>query len=392
MYNRVVFVAPTLNDIGGIEKTATEIKVSCEQANIEFSLFTLLSTPSSDFSIIKRMSSHFKILLLFIGKTFSFFIYFYTLSFIRSHLKEQLNDSLILSRNAAMTYALILLKQKLNLNCKIVYLPSHYSEDLYAPIIKESLQRKKIIGWLKNKRHVFSESFFEKKILTDEDSQVITFSYNLLNRLKNKYSFASSKTLRVIRPGVSNSILNNTYQKKPDDSKITFLYVGRVEPGKNVTMLLELFSGINQHNYHLNVVGDGSLLNAVQDKYKSNINIKFLGALFDDKLASEYKSASYLIIPTFLESYGHVISESLCSGTPVIGFHFPGCRNAVNELIEDGINGLVIKGRTQKDFDAMLIKSQEKIKYFQTTSKNLQKKSRKQFSWSNFIDELMREI
>jgi glycosyltransferase involved in cell wall biosynthesis len=389
MYNKIVFVAPILNQIGGIEKTAYEIKETCDKANVQFSLFTLLNTSTSSFSLMEKAHWLFKLSLLLVGKTFSFFLGCYILGIKNSRLKESLDCSLIISRNAAMTYALILLKKKLRINCKIIYLPSHYSADLYYPIIEEAKKEKNIMTLIKNQRHVVSESFFEKRILADSKSQVITFSHNLLNRLKRMYRYENKKVLRVIRPGVSDSILKNQCNRSTNKSLITFLYVGRVDTGKNVNRLLELFSHADHNVFQLSIIGDGNLLQDLKNQYKENKNISFFGAMFGVELASAYKSASYLIIPTFFESYGHVISESLCSGTPVIGFSFPSCRNAVSELIQKGVNGLVITGDTQQEFDIMLHESKKHLAHFEAESAKLQLESRKTFSWRDFVDELL---
>lgn len=391
MYNKIVFVAPILNQVGGIEKTASEIKIACHKANIQFSLFTLLNTSTSSFSLMAKAHWLYKLSLLLLGKTFSFFIFCYVLGLKNDRLKENLNYSLIISRNVAMTYALILLKKKLKINCNVIYLPSHFSADLYHPIIEEAKKTRNVMALIKNQRHVLSESFFEKRILADNESQVITFSDNLLNRLKLMYRFDKKKVLRVIRPGVSDSILKNELKSSTNKSIITFLCVGRVDTGKNVNRLLELFSHADNNTFQLNIVGDGNLLQDLKTQYKDNKNISFLGALFDEELASAYKSASYLIIPTFFESYGHVISESLCSGTPVVGFSFPSCRNAISELIQTGYNGLIIKDNTQYEFNDMLSESKNKLEYFESVSAKLQLESQQIFSWHHFMDELLHD-
>ena len=75
----------------------------------------------------------------------------------------------------------------------------------------------------------------------------------------------------------------------------------------------------------------------------------------------------------------------------MVGFSFPGCRNAVSELIKDGENGLIISGDTQKDFNDMLLESKKKLSTFNSTSAELQYESRALFSWHNFMEKLLSE-
>jgi len=391
MYNNVVFVAPLLNQIGGIEKTAAEIRTSCAEADVNFSLLTLLSSTKSNFSLMQRSTKLFNFSLMLLGKTFSFFVACYILGSRSTQLKKSLSRSLVISRNGAMTFALILIKKKFKLDCKIIYLPSHYSYDLYSPIILEAKKRKNIVAIIKNLRHVLSEVFFEKQILSDRKSEIVTFSYNLRDRLKANNKYHENKVFRVIRPGVSDYILKDVKSIQVNEEVISYLYVGRIDTGKNVCRLLELFNDANLDCGTLTLIGDGNLLPLFQKKFVHNKKILFLGAKFGEELALEYKKASYLIIPTFFESYGHVISESLCSGTPVIGFSFPSCRNAVSELIKHGDNGLIISGNTQQNFNDMLLESKTKLSEFNSTSEILQCESRLLFSWHNFMGKLLSE-
>ena len=384
-----MFVAPLLNQIGGIEKTAAEIQAASAEANINFNLLTLLWSSKSTLSLMIKPTKLFNLSLMLLGKTFSFFIACYILGNKNNQLKKILNQSIVISRNAAITFALILIKNKFKIDCKIIYLPSHFSYDLYSPIILNAKKNNNVLAMIKNQRHVLSEAFFERKVLSDSQSEIVTFSYNLLKRLQSNNKYDKNKVFRVIRPGVSDYILKDVKKVKVDEKEIKYLYVGRIDTGKNVSRLLELFNNASFDDATLTLVGDGDLLHGLQKKFENNKKIIFLGAKFGEDLASAYKAASYLIIPTFFESYGHVISESLCSGTPVIGFSFPGCRNAVSELIVNGENGLIILGNTQKDFNDMLLESKKKLSTFKSTSAVLQYESRALFSWHNFMKKLL---
>lgn len=389
MFNKLIFVASNLDGIGGVEKTAVELEAICNKKELIYKKLTLFSSDSGHLSITNK-TFFFTVFNAVFGKNISFFIWTYMFFIKNKSLKSILDGGVVVVRNVSMAYALILLKKKLSINCKLVYLPSHFSDDFYEPIINIAKKDYDLISLIKNKRHLLSEVFFEKKVLEDIDSEVVTFSYNLLNRLKSNYEVNYNKVIRVLRPGVSDFVLKETSEEKSHSETINYLYVGRVEPGKNVDRLLELLNSTKVKNWRLKVVGSGSLLINFQELYLHNSNIEFLGGKTGEELVKEYFAASYLILPTYKESYGHVISESLCCGTPVIGFDFVGCRNAIKELISHGDNGLIIKGDTQQDFDEILLEAKQNADFFNVNNELISRAARIKFSWEEFLANLIK--
>jgi glycosyltransferase involved in cell wall biosynthesis len=122
------------------------------------------------------------------------------------------------------------------------------------------------------------------------------------------------------------------------------LAVGRLFPEKNHAVLLEAFSRVAGEfpDWRLRVVGEGPLrpdLEALAVAGGFGSRIELPGAT--NAIASEYSSADIVVVPSLHESFGLVTAEALAAGRPVIGFaDCPG----TNELIEDGINGLLVPG------------------------------------------------
>ena len=70
-------------------------------------------------------------------------------------------------------------------------------------------------------------------------------------------------------------------------------------------------------------------------------------------MASIYRSIDCTVHPTYYpEGMSNVLLESLACGRPIITTDRPGCR----EIVEDGINGFVVKQRDQKDLIAKIEK------------------------------------
>lgn len=71
-----------------------------------------------------------------------------------------------------------------------------------------------------------------------------------------------------------------------------------------------------------------------------------LGWIQDEKLmALAYASADYFVMPSLEDNLPNTVLESICSGTPVIGFASGG----IPDMIFEGLNGFLCKAPTTKD-------------------------------------------
>jgi alpha-1,6-mannosyltransferase len=108
----------------------------------------------------------------------------------------------------------------------------------------------------------------------------------------------------------------------PTDRQI-LLYVGRLNPDKNVKRLLETFALLHQSDrgrFHLVVVGDGMLRGALlrlQEETESVNWVQFCAG--SAELADIYRAADLFVHPGVKETFGLVTLESQACGTPVVG-------------------------------------------------------------------------
>lgn len=108
----------------------------------------------------------------------------------------------------------------------------------------------------------------------------------------------------------------------PEDRQV-LLYVGRLNPDKNVRRLLEAFTILNQSDpgrFHLAVVGDGMLRGALQRLQESTGAVSWLQYCNGSAdLAGIYRAADLFVHPGVKETFGLVTLESQACGTPVVG-------------------------------------------------------------------------
>ena len=108
----------------------------------------------------------------------------------------------------------------------------------------------------------------------------------------------------------------------PSD-RIVLLYVGRLNPDKNVRRLLEAFSLLHAREpsrYHLSVVGDGMLRGALlrlREETGAVSWTRYCDGAAD--LADHYRAADLFVHPGVKETFGLVTLESQACGTPVVG-------------------------------------------------------------------------
>lgn len=178
------------------------------------------------------------------------------------------------------------------------------------------------------------------------------------------------KDIRVIHLGIE---INNEFYKKEDfglkESDFVIGTVMRLERVKNPLFLVETFSFIEkkEKNAKLIIVGDGSLREEVEKKIEElSLKDKIILLGFRDDVRKIYGIFDIFVLPSLKEGFSIVTLEAMSSSLPVVVFDSLGVR----DIVEDGVNGFIIKELNKEIFS-------EKILYF------LDKEKRKEFGERN---------
>jgi glycosyltransferase involved in cell wall biosynthesis len=161
-------------------------------------------------------------------------------------------------------------------------------------------------------------------------SKIVTISESTKNDLIKEYSVPSDK-ITVVYCAVDHNIFNpkssdqfESVLKKFNLPRDYFLFVGNLEPRKNLGGLLKAYSqSYGQHKTALVLVGGGKWAwnnSGFHDQLKQleNLPVYTPGFIDDDDLAALYTNAKAFVYPSFYEGFGIPPLEAMASGCPVI--------------------------------------------------------------------------
>jgi glycosyltransferase involved in cell wall biosynthesis len=132
-----------------------------------------------------------------------------------------------------------------------------------------------------------------------------------------------------------------------DGAGVRLLFVGRVSKEKDLDILVQSFRKLQQDKVpvQLSIVGHGPYSDALA---KIMPEACYTGYLNGTELARAYASSDIFVFPSTTDTFGNVIIEAQAAGLPVVVSDVGGPR----ELVSDGVNGFITKGRDAADFTA----------------------------------------
>lgn len=160
-------------------------------------------------------------------------------------------------------------------------------------------------------------------------AKVLTISDSSRDDIIKEYNLPAEKVVTVY-PGIKETVTlqprvygMNQLQTKYHISDNFILFVGTLQPRKNITRLIEAFSKIERtKDLQLIVIGKKGWLYeeilAAPEKFGVEKDVKFLEGVNDEELEIFYKNAICYVLPSLYEGFGLPVLEAMQHGCPVI--------------------------------------------------------------------------
>lgn len=167
------------------------------------------------------------------------------------------------------------------------------------------------------------------------------------------------KTMRVLGYGNVQGVDMNFWQRAnadahklaelKDESKFTFVFVGRIVRDKGINELVEAFMKVRQEHPQVRLLLVGRYednLDPVSDDTHSLIkdcpDIDYVGPHYGTELLACYAASDCFVFPSYREGFPNTVLEAGAMGLPSIVTDINGSR----EIIENGKNGWVIPSKS----------------------------------------------
>ncbi|HSD59450.1 MAG TPA: glycosyltransferase family 1 protein [Burkholderiales bacterium] len=188
------------------------------------------------------------------------------------------------------------------------------------------------LGWLERGVAAYLRSFHNRARCTLVPTE----------GMRRKLAEQGFQGLRVVARGVDTVLfhpsrrsqtLRSQWGAAQDDPVV--LYVGRLAPEKNLSLVIKAFEAMRaeQPRARLVLVGDGPYRAGLE---AGNHGYVFAGMRVGEDLAAHYASGDIFLFPSVTETYGNVTMEAMASGLAVVAYDYA----AAEEHIRSGLNGL----------------------------------------------------
>lgn len=185
-----------------------------------------------------------------------------------------------------------------------------------------------------------------------------------------------TEQVRVIHSGLDERFFNDCSEnceivpKKFGITKKYILFLGTIEPSKNITRLLHAFSLFKEDrikksrrelcDYQLLIAGkpgwlSGDIKYIVKDLQLTK-DVRFSGYVIGDELVPLFKHSQFFVLPSLYEGFGTTILEAFATGTPAIVTNVAsvpeiadGAARLVNPIDTKEISAAMIEFASNKD-------------------------------------------
>lgn len=151
--------------------------------------------------------------------------------------------------------------------------------------------------------------------------------------------------------------------------KEDFIFIGRMEAHKHPEDAIKAVQQFNRKfnkNCKLHLIGAGTLLNTIKNKYGNDANIIFHGFITEKEKIKIIKKSSILIFPSEREGLPVSVVECMAAGVPVVTTDYPD--NGTKDFVKDYEIGMVTEPIISKIVEGIVVVNKQ-IEYYKRNCK-----------------------
>ncbi len=188
-------------------------------------------------------------------------------------------------------------------------------------------------GWLRRPILAYLRKFHNKACVTLVPTEGMRREL-LAHGYHNLEVVSRGVDTQLFAPAKRDEALRASWGATPDT--LVAVYVGRVAPEKNLSVVFKAWSAMRAANANtrLVIVGDGPDRHLLQQQHPDAV---FCGMRSGEDLARHYASGDVFLFPSLTETFGNVTTEAMASGLAVVAYNYA----AAEALIRHGENGLL---------------------------------------------------
>jgi len=233
-------------------------------------------------------------------------------------------------------------------------IPVVATEHNQPEVLTESLHMPGVMR--KPVNNMLSSYFRKRQLKSDYATMPTQLAINKLTKGKDVgvpiEAVSNGVDLSAFKPGKASDAIYNKYNIPKDVP--TILYIGRVDPEKQVDAVLKSFAKfLDEHKLDklsktlFLVTGDGVALSGLKSEAKrlgiAN-SVKFLGRVTAPDLYEVYKMGNVFVTASQIETQGIVLIEAAATGLPLIAVN----GGAVAEVCQNDVNGILLNPGDEK--------------------------------------------
>ena len=179
--------------------------------------------------------------------------------------------------------------------------------------------------------------FIEKYLYTKADVAFVSSKHDK-NYIVDNYGIDADK-IDILRNYIDTNIF---YNRKNIDEKNEFVFVGRLNEQKN---LFNTIKAVNNAGMKLNIYGNGELKKDLELFIKkNNFNCELKGYIANSELPVVLNEYKYFILASHIEGMPKSLLEAMACGRICVGTDVDG----INELIINGKTGILASDTSEK--------------------------------------------